>query len=308
MGSKLSIFAVKVQFSIHYGGFLGYCVLPFHERYDLADADYFICNGEGAVKTLERPSPLTFWNPNVKRAKPFAVGAPWIEDLVKGQRKNKAKNDDSERCVRQGNHKTGDHADRTIMYIMSALVGDNRYLGYVHHPEIWYWKLQRELVKRMSRFPDVRVLLKPPMRDRYPQIRNPLFDWMERNRPQNIEVMGDVRLESVLDLANAFIVDSPSTPLLSLVATDKPFILYAENSTFRIVPEAAKLLKKRATLADTEDQFFAEVERFLAEQDWTLPKPVNDEFLKAYCTYTGDGLSADRCAKFLYDLALRKRI
>ena len=146
------------------------------------------------------------------------------------------------------------------------------------------------------------------MRDRYPQIRNPLFDWMERNRPQNIEVMGDVRLESVLDLANAFIVDSPSTPLLSLVATDKPFILYAENSTFRMVPEAAKLLKKRATLADTEDQFFAEVERFLAEQDWTLPKPVNDEFLKAYCTYTGDGLSADRCAKFLYDLALRKRI
>lgn len=291
--------------SMHYGGFLGYSLLPMHERYDMADADYFICNGEGAAKTFERPSPFTFWNPAVRRAKPVPIGSPWLESVVKTQRQGHFGGLSSNDGVPyRGNGNTP--AKRTVMYIMSAMVGDNRYLGYVYHPEIWYWRFQRKLVRLFLKFPETKILLKPPLHERYPQIENPLFQWLETVNCSNVEVMGNVQLEKVLDRADAFILDSPSTPLLYVVATEKPIIAYIDRLLFKLVPEAGTLLKKRAFLAETADAFFEEVVRFLEKPEWRMPKPVNDEFLNTYCTYASDGRSAERCAKFLHDLALKK--
>ena len=55
--------------------------------------------------------------------------------------------------------------------------------------------------------------------------------------------------------------------------------------------------------SETKEQFLKDIERVLSEDDWTLPEPVNDEFLKAYGTYLNDGRSAERAVQALIDLA-----
>lgn len=286
--------------STHRSGFLGYCWMPFHERYELADADYYICGGPGAAETFEKPSPMTRWRPERKRAKPIALGSAWIDEMVTEYRKEKSP---SENVYQK---ETADRLQKrkTIMYVMSALLGDNCYIGYIFHPEIWLWRFELELIDFLAKFPDIDVLLKPPISDRYPQISNPVFDWLTKQDIQNIRVFSkDIALEKIIDLADAFIIDSPSTPLWPLVSTEKPLLAYIDKSFFSLVPKAVELLKKRAIFADTKDKFFENLEIFLQSQEWTLDKPVNDEFLCHYGTYLNDGNSDKRVTEFLFELA-----
>lgn len=193
------------------------------------------------------------------------------------------------------------------MYVLSAMVGDHAYLGYVYPPEVAYARFQREIVRVFERYPNIRLLLKPPIQGRYPTVANPLLDWLKGRTNANLELIEDARLDEVLDRADAFIIDSPSTPLLYLVATEKPFLAYWDRVVYRAVPEAAALLRKRAVYAETREEFFESLERFLQQEDWTLPKPVNDEFLVEYCTCATDGRSAERCAAFLHDCTKAQR-
>jgi hypothetical protein len=286
--------------STHRGGFLGYCLTPFHERYELADADYYICGGPGATETFEIPSPMTRWQTERKRAKPVTMGSVWIDEMVAEYRKEKYLRKNA--CQEE----TADRLQKrkTIIYVMSAILGDNCYIGYVFHPEIWLYRFQLELINFMKKFPNIDVLLKPPISDRYPQITNPVFEWLAKQNVKNIRVFSeDIALEQCIDLADLFIIDSPSTPVWPLVSTEKPFLAYIDKTFFRLVPKAIELLKKRAIFADTKNEFFEKLENFLHNSEWTLDKPVNDEFLCRYGTYLNDGNSDKRVTDFLFELA-----
>ncbi len=286
--------------STHRSGFLGYCQAPFHERYELADTDYYICGGPGATETFEKPSPMTRWQPERKRARPVTLGSVWIDEMVAEYRKEKYLRENA--CQEE----TADRIQKrkTIMYVMSALIGDNCYIGYVFHPEIWLCRFQLELINFLAKFPNIDVLLKPPIPDRCPQITNPVFDRLAKQDVQNIRVFSqNIALEKIIDLADAFIIDSPSTPVWPLVSTEKPFLAYIDKSFFSLVPKAIELFKKRAIFADTKDEFFEKLENFLHTPEWTLDKPVNDEFLCHYGTYLNDGNSDKRVTEFLFELA-----
>ncbi len=279
--------------SSHRGNFMGYSLLPFHERYDLADADYYICNGIGNAETLKYPSPMSRWCPERKRAIPVVIGAAWLDELVAKCRKEKPQT---------LNKKVSEH--KTIMYVMPEMIGDNCYLGYTLHPEIWLRRFEFELIRILTAFPDIELLLKPPLANRFPYIANPIFNWVEERHFKNVRVFQEnVPLENITHLADAFIVVTPSVPLQVLVATEKPFIAYIDRSFFKLVPEAAELLKKRSILADTRYDFFIKLEDFLRNPDWILPESVNDEFLCHHATYLNDGKSAERTAEFLFQLA-----
>jgi hypothetical protein len=275
--------------SHHYGGFIGYSLLPMHERFDLAECDYFLCGGDGAAATLACPSPLARWRDGVKRAAPVPVGSPWMDTLVESARGQ---------CP-----EAGPGTRPRVMIILSALVGDNRYLGYVYPPEIGYWRFTRRLVGTLAAERDLTVVVKPPLRNRYAQLRSPLFDWLAGQDLPNVEVMEDVALKDCLNAADAFIVDSPSTPLLHVVATNKPVLAYIDGTVYRLVPLARELLARRAALlAETESEFFDGLQRFLQRPQWSRG-PVDDAFLRQFCTYGGDGRSAERCANFLREVS-----
>ncbi len=287
--------------SNHRGGFIGYNLMPFHERYDLADADYFICSGNGAAHTFKNPSPMAHWKADRKRAIPIPMGACWLDELV-GRYRNGME------LSMSVNQKTANlkvpSKRKTIMYVMSALLGDNCYIGFIFHPEIWLWRFQYDLVTFFTKFPHIDLILKPPLAERYPQITNPIFTWLPTQRLENVHVFSEnIPLEHILPMADAFILDSPSTPLLPLVASEKPFLAYFDRSFFQLVPEASEQLKKRAFYSNNRKDFFYQLENYLNTPDWTSSTPVNDEFLCNFGTHLNDGRSAERTSEFLYKLA-----
>lgn len=278
--------------SYHYGGFLGYSLLPMHERYDMAQADVFLVGGAGSVETFRQPSAQTQWNPRTKRAVPVATGMPWVDKARRDLRMPRPSR----------NAEPG--APRRFMYVMSALPGDNRYFGYVYPPDIRYWRFQRRLVEWLLARPDIRLVLKPALSYRYPQLDSPVFQWLEANvDPSRYEVVLDVRLEDCLDSGDMIFHDSPSTPVLYLAASDRPFALYVDKDVYRLRPRARELLARRAAfLAEDEEAVFAELERMLCLPDWAAA-PVDDSFLREFATAGEDGRSAQRAASFIWDLA-----
>ncbi len=59
-------------------------------------------------------------------------------------------------------------------------------------------------------------------------------------------------------------------------------------------PEAQVLLRKRAIVAETPDEFVEVVRTFLSTNDFTEMNAPNDGFLRAYSTHLNDGSSAER--------------
>ena len=283
--------------SIHKGGYMGYSLLPMHERYDFADCDYFICNGIGAQRTFQNPCELAFWRKDRERAEPVPLGAIWLDALIQKNRgtSQKMNSDVNENLILS--------EKKTIMYIMSALLGDNTYLGYVYHPEIWYIRFQLKLIDLLRQYPEIRVLIKPPLPGRYPQIYNPVIDWLKEQNFPNVTILENIPLEDVMHPVDTFIVDSPSTPLLQLLTIDKPVIIYADSRFFKMMPAAVGKLRKRVIYTDNEQQFYEAVDTFIKKADWALPEPINTEFLREYGTHLHDGKSAERIVGFLMSLA-----
>ena len=109
----------KPFFSHHYSGFIGVSILPTHERYDLAECDFLICGGRGAMEALREPSPQSRWRTGVKRAVPAPTGLPWLKEDMDKYRQPRI---------------FGNKEVKRIMVVLSALVGDCRYLGYIFTP------------------------------------------------------------------------------------------------------------------------------------------------------------------------------
>jgi len=303
--------ALRIPFvTTHFGGYMGYCDLPLHERYDRGGADYFICGGTGAASSNSQPSPLSFWRPETKFARPVAVGLPWLDELVHRYRRNGSESTDAgmNNSAEKVDHGHEEPGGLTVMYVMSAMVGDLAYLGYVFVPDITVWRFQCRVVEAFERHPSVRLILKPPLKGRYPQVVNPLFEWLACREASNVSVLEqDIPFSEIMDKADAFIIDNPATPLLQAVATTKPLLVFSDKSVLRMYPEAAALLRKRAMLAESEIEFFDMLEKALHSNQWHFSWPVNDEFLTGYGVHLNDGGSAERLASFLLQITCGQR-
>jgi len=291
--------------TMHYGGPYGYTDCPMTEYYDLADVDYFLCYGEGTARYLEQPSPAAYVRPGSRRAKLVAVGSPALDKVVARQRQCAGKTVDNDKLAYGEQELLAATTERAreVMYVIGAMIGDLRYFSYNLCPDIWYWRLHREVVKTCICFPNVRLIVKPPLKGRIPEVPNPLSEWILKNGVRNCELLHDVPFEEVLHLADAYITDCPSTVLLQAMTTMKPVIVYLDRTLYRLDRHAMTLLRKRATVSETREEFLQDIADFLHRPDWTLPRPVNDEFLCAYGTYLNDGRSAERAAQLLMDLA-----
>jgi hypothetical protein len=275
--------------SYHYGGFLGFSLLPKHERFDFAECDYFLCGGFGAEHALRQASSQTRWNPAVKRARPVATGVPWAARLMASRNEMHLKQD-----------------RRRVMLVLNALVGDCRDLGFVFPPETEYWRWTRKVVECLAKWDDIEILIKPPLRARYPQMPNPLLDWIRHRGMSSTSVVADVPLKDCLHLADAYILESPSTPLLHVAASNKPLLLYINPQDYLLEPDATSALRDRAAVfAQTETEFLAGLERFLAAQDWSCDH-VNDRFMHDYVVGEPGATPADRIADFLQSVITQR--
>lgn len=275
--------------SYHYGGFLGFSLLPIHERYDMAECSHFLCGGPGSLRTFAEPSPLTRWISSVPRARPVVTGLPWVQALVRQSR-----DEDLPQTRRTG--------PRRVMVILSAIVGDIRYIGYVYPPEFADVALHRRIITTLAAMRDVEVVVKPPLLSRYPQLRHPVVDWLSAQPLDHVRVLNEVPLSECLAEADAYVLATPSTPLLHIVSTDKPLLLHLDRRVFRMVPEAAAALRRRASVyAEDTAAFFDGLETFFDRWDGRPHGPVDDGFLHNFLT-GGDGDADARIVSFLHGL------
>lgn len=272
-----------------HGGFLGYVDAPIFEHMELSRGDYYFCYGEDIVKFLAKPVPSAHRSPDKHRAKPIAIGSTTLDSIAQ------AKDDIPSNYPPNKTEKS-----RKVIYVSSSLMGDQRYHAYHIHPDIWNWRLQRELIKIFGHFPEIQFIAKLHPRD---IVKNPIDDWFRHNPIPNVKIVRDVPFSKLLHHADLIIMDHPSTTLVQALTTNKKIILYADRTFFRFDPHALELVKKRVVFSETKEQFFKDIERVLNEDDWALPEPINDEFLRGYGTYLNDGRSAERAVQALIDLA-----
>lgn len=274
---------------IYQHGSCGYMDAPIFEHIHLYPNDYFFCYGEDIVKFLAKPVPSAHRSPDKYRAKPIAIGSAALDSI------SQAKNDTPSSYLPSQTRKS-----RKVIYAPSSLMGDQRYHTNYIYPDIWYWRLERELIEIFGRFPEIQFIAKLHPIDR---VKNPIDDWFRQNPLPNVRIVRDVPFPKFLHDADLFIMDHPSTTLVQALTTNKKIILYADRTFFRFDPHALELIRKRVVLSETKEQFFKDIERVLGEDDWALPEPVNDEFLRGYGTHLNDGRSAERAVQALVGLA-----
>ncbi|MFC1986971.1 hypothetical protein ACFLVH_00245 [Chloroflexota bacterium] len=282
---RLGIPSVTYQ----HGGFVGYMDAPIFEYVNLYPNDYFFCYGEDIVKFLAEPVPSAHRSPDKHRAKPIAIGSAALDAMA--QVKDKIPSNHPQ--DRSGKY-------QKVIYVPSSLFGDQRYHTNYIYPDIWYWRLQQEIIKILGHFPEIQLIAKLHPRD---IVKNPIYDWFRKNPLPNVKIIRDTPFIKLLHEADLFIMDHPSTTLVQALTTNKKIILYNDRTFFRFDPQAAELVRKRVLFSETREQFLKDIESVLGEEDWALPEPTNDEFLKAYGTYINDGGSAGRAVQVLINLA-----
>lgn len=270
----------------HYGGFMGFAALPNGERYDMAEVPWLLTGGKSAADFLRKPHAATAWPAELRRAEPVPTGLPWVAKLVQSARSKES---------------GASRNPLRIMVILSSLPGDSRYLGYVYPPDILYWRFTRKLVDQISKIPGSEIIIKMPLSTRYPQLLSPLRSWLENRKPHNISISQDNPLKECLEDADAFFVDSPSTPLLHVVATDKPVLCFLNKDIYDLDHGAIQSLGKRCIVfSGEESDFFMQLSK-VGERSM-LNQSVNDNFLKEYVI--GDGGASGVPDKAADNLAL----
>ena len=200
------------------------------------------------MEVLRTPAPQAHWRIGVKRAVPIPTGLPWLKDDMDNYRQPRV---------------FGNKQVKRIMVVLSALVGDCRYLGYSYTPEIQNSRFMFRIVKRLLE-EKIEIVIKQPLSNRYPQQTHPVVLWLTSENFSNVVFADDVDLMECLNLADAFVIDSPSTPLLKLAATRTPILLSIDRRYYLLVSRARELLERRcAVFAEDTESFMVGLEEFL---------------------------------------------
>ena len=257
----------------HGGGF-GYVYRQAHNRTDFHQPDYFFGFGNGVKQYVEKHQLHT---------QVYPVGASMIEGKSEEKKSR-------EQICRNLNL---DPDKKIAGYIATG------YYNVIHHnpgdlyPDHMYFSIQKQLFEFFRQHPDVQFLVKPYMRE-FGQITREYL--ITENIPNVIPVsMPIATLHSVADM---YVLDFISTILLETIASGKPLVMYYNQHTCPLEPEALELLKKRVHYSEDFNSFCADFDRVISAID-TDQKCKNDEFFLSYIAPSKDGNSTARAYKAL---------
>jgi hypothetical protein len=160
------------------------------------------------------------------------------------------------------------------------------------YADVAYFELQERIIRLFAGFPHVRLLYKDVPS---PTVWNPIPDLIRREIPNGRAVFAP-RLAELVWAVDAIILDHVITALGEALLTRKQMVVYDPYLPGNTLepPEAKTLLRKRAVVAETPDEFVEAVRSFLIANDFSEINMPNDEFLRAYSTHLNDSRSAQR--------------
>ena len=277
--------------SYQHGGFYGYCFFPMHHYADVAVSDHFGVYGPAVAQHFDSRGALN----DAQKCTVTPLGSPALDAL---QYKKLLRN--KRASSQETNYRAG-----TVMYVPTNFSGNHTYLPGVF-PDTLYFQVQKRLVDLMGSFPAVKFLVKLASGN---WAFNPIGEYVARRGYANVKVFGGRPFTQVMDLADGFLIDWPSTALLQALTTDLPIVVLADRRILPMEEKAVVLLKQAVTYSEDTDSFLKAVEAVLERgsfEQWS--KRHREEFLGLYGTNGGDGRSAERAVAWLRDIADHSRV
>lgn len=247
----------------------------------LLHSERFLVYGKGTAEHLQRNGPSC----GDARAEVVPVGSSRLDALRARMNPRRVE------VLRARLH--GNDNRPIILYVPTIMGISGKGLSVeTGYADVSYFELQERIIRLFARFPSVNLLYKEiPSHD----VWNPIPDLIQREIPTGRAVLAPPLAELVWAV-DAIILDHVSTALGEALLTRKRLVVYSPNLAGHAFepPEAQVLLRKRAIVAETPDEFVEVVRTFLSTNDFTEMNAPNDGFLRAYSTHLNDGSSAER--------------
>lgn len=250
----------------------------------LRHTETLLVYGQGTVVELEQ-SPATSLKPNTQL---IPVGSGRLDLLSQRYSPHKAR---SLRAKLQ----LGDSRP-LIMYIPTCFATYGRTVNsdLVAYPDLSYFELMQDVLKLWNKAPGVRLIYKDFIIPNDPNRVMP--DFIQTHIPDAI--VTNHRLTDLMWSVDAIVIDHVITAISEVLLTNKPVVAYMPQPNTSS-PQAIKLLRKRATVAETPEEFITEVRLLLQKGEYSELENPNTEFLQEYCTHLHDGQSAKRAASVI---------
>lgn len=164
---------------------------------------------------------------------------------------------------------------KKILYIPTQITGTWRYFSWCAYPNIWYSRVQRDVLDLLGTTKDINVFVKFYPNDLFP---NPNHNFAKKNPSITIleNSLIDILKENVFDL---IITEAYATTLLEILCTESQIVLFASSDFTKLSQEAKCLLGKRLFLVETKVDFLKTLEKILNKKLDVKLKDINDEFL-----------------------------
>lgn len=256
------------------GGLYGYCESPMHHYMELAHGDYFLAYGPGVVSYLAATR-LT----GRQEARPLAVGGLRFKELRK----------------HHGAVAESAHGHTRVMYTPTTDFHHNLRYAPLTYSDREYYRMKRRVLETLVSLPNVRVTYKIPPGS---AAHDTCLAFVSEHRGR-ITVL-DEPLPAVLDKAEIFLVDWPTTVLLEVLTTAKPVLVLIDPVVCRPIPEAMALLRRRALVSDSIESFVEMARSLIKDREGTLKNIhlTDTAFLDAYGTGGEAGWTAAQLARF----------
>ena len=275
-----------------HGGGYGWRRLPMHFYLEGRFMDYFAAYGEGAARHFARTAP-----PGSSQPRTFSVGSCSLDRLAERLQSPEGKG--------EVHAKYGlEPGKRLVLYVVDVFGGSRGYYPN-YYPDTWYYAHQKDMAAVLARHPEFQCLVKLPSGN---NAQNPLGGYIGRLGADHIRVADTGRFSDLLPAADAVIIDYPSTTLLEALVTGKPVLVLVDSRVLAFDESAMKLLRKRARVASTPQELMELVQGFLGNGMPHDDFSADNEFLREYGTHLGDGLSLERAAARLHQLASERSL
>ncbi|MBI5631805.1 MAG: hypothetical protein HY921_13080 [Elusimicrobia bacterium] len=155
-------------------------------------------------------------------------------------------------------------------------------------------KLERRVVDLFAEFPGADLVVIPKLGEFWAQ--NPLPEYLASRKYPNV-FLHTTGFGKLLQAADAFIMDWPSTAFLEALTTDRPILITDCGLNWQWQESARAHFGKRVLYARELEDFLALVRKTLKERDFG-PRPDRG-FISEYGTFLDDGRSAERALERL---------
>lgn len=267
-----------------HGGYVGTCEQLFWDLTDLGNADHLFVYGEG-VREYFAGRPVV---PGFRRAEMHVTGSARLEEIA---------GDFSARAAAPRVRRAyGAGAALKVLYVPTKTSGYARPLVADSYPEVGYHMLQHRVLAMMRDFPNASFVYKP-FADSDDRLVREIASSLAVT---NCRIERETKLPALMEDADIIVMDFPSTGLLEAALTDKVLIVYADRRSLRLQPAAAALLRRRAAVTETEDDFLGALRAALGGR---VAGDVNDDaYARAFALDPAGGSPTQRAWSTLAEI------